>query len=178
MAPVDLASMSFFISVFLVLIAGFSNKRKRQKSKRSVRCFCVPWCFDRNLEYHLNLEVWNSFLIMSCLSALLTHVDAHHKDQSIQELQNALDNMTTEIKKSSATLYAPERNFTNCTSKIMYCYLLELNVVVMEENLNNSQMIYTLIKKYEEFQKCEASTPVNSTTFLKKMKTFLLGLMS
>ncbi|KAI5625143.1 clustered mitochondria protein-like [Silurus asotus] len=33
-------------------------------SERTVRCICVVWCIGQNLEYHITLEGWNSFLIL------------------------------------------------------------------------------------------------------------------
>uniref|UniRef100_A0AAY5E9K6 Uncharacterized protein n=1 Tax=Electrophorus electricus TaxID=8005 RepID=A0AAY5E9K6_ELEEL len=74
---------------FLILAFGVWNKSPKHRSKRTLRCVCVLWCFDSNLECHLKFEVWNSFLILSCLSVMLTSVHAHDK-QSLIELQDLL----------------------------------------------------------------------------------------
>ncbi|KAI5107720.1 interleukin 15 [Silurus meridionalis] len=119
----------------VVITFPLDSSAKWSGCYRTVRCICVVWCIGRNLEYHITLEGWNSFLILSCLSVFTTHVDAH-SEQSLQELQILLKNMTPLLE--------------GCTKKLMLCYLLELNVILHEENGEEKHLsvIYDLIKHY------------------------------
>ncbi|KAG7333741.1 hypothetical protein KOW79_002148 [Hemibagrus wyckioides] len=188
MALVDIAPMSFLLILFLILVSGFGSKPRKHKSKRTLRCICAVWGIGSNLEYHITLEGWNSFLILSCLSVFTTRVDAH-KEQSLKELQLVLNNMTPWINVSSAFLYAPNPDVNKCTKKMMYCYLLELNVLLHEEEYRGKedflQIVYTITKDYYFFGKncsmcspCENHPLVNSTTFSAKMEEFLKKLLS
>ncbi|XP_072533231.1 interleukin-15 isoform X2 [Salminus brasiliensis] len=155
--------------------------------KGTVRCVSLHWCFDSNLEYHLNTEVWNSFLILSCLGVFWTTVDAH-ATASLEEIRDVLQEMKHIFDKSDARLYAPEdnNNLQDCSSKLLYCYLLELYVIANEEGAdpNNIHIIFTNKKKYEtcaqitdlkisKCPECETFPVVNSTVFLKMMGEFL-----
>ncbi|KAF7710112.1 interleukin-15 [Silurus meridionalis] len=185
MALVDIAPMSFLLILFFIVVSGFGSKPRKNKSKRTVRCICVVWCIGRNLEYHITLEGWNSFLILSCLSVFTTHVDAH-SEQSLQELQILLKNMTPLLEVSKASLYAPMPSVQGCTKKLMLCYLLELNVILHEENGEEKHLsvIYDLIKHYNSANhcsmcsKCEAHSLANTTTFSQRMNSFVMMLLS
>ncbi|XP_060782490.1 interleukin-15 [Neoarius graeffei] len=184
MALVDIAPMSFLL-LFLILISGFGNKPKKHKSKRTLRCIYVVWGVGSNLECHINLEGWNSFLLLSCLSVFATHVDAHG-EQSLRELQEVLRNMTPLFNVSKASLYAPLPNLTGCTKKLMYCYLLELNVILHEEegDENDLSVIHSLKKEYSssnscsECLACEEHPLVNSTMFSERIQEFVQKLFS
>ncbi|KAK3554363.1 hypothetical protein QTP70_022596, partial [Hemibagrus guttatus] len=155
---------------------------------RTLRCICVVWGIGSNLEYHITLEGWNFFLILSCLSVFTTRVEAH-KEQSLRELQLVLNNMTPWINVSTASLYAPLPDVNNCTKKLMYCYLLELNVLLHEEEHNRKEdfihTIYVIKKDYNFINEncstclaCEAHPLANSTTFSARMQEFLQKLLS
>ncbi|XP_065151335.2 interleukin-15 isoform X2 [Paramisgurnus dabryanus] len=78
------------VTLLLAIIIGVRNKPTKQKTMRSGRCACNHWCFENHLECPLNSEVWNSFLILSCLSALLPVADSQ-RVQELKDLQNALE---------------------------------------------------------------------------------------
>ncbi|XP_053478010.1 interleukin-15 [Ictalurus furcatus] len=185
MALVDIAPMSLLLIVFLVLVSGFGSKPRKQKSKRTLRCICVVWGLGSNLEYHINLEGWNSFLILSCLSLFTTHVNAH-SHQSLIELQVVLNEMAPLFDGSKASLYAPLPNVKECTKKLMLCYLLECNVMLHEENGNkdNLEFIEQLTEVYSDSQNCsmclacETHPLADSRTFSQRMQTFVQKLLS
>ncbi|XP_026888194.2 interleukin-15 [Electrophorus electricus] len=174
---------------FLILAFGVWNKSPKHRSKRTLRCVCVLWCFDSNLECHLKFEVWNSFLILSCLSVMLTSVHAHDK-QSLIELQDLLKRNKPKIINSDALLYTPPANVNSCTRSLMYCYLLELNVVFHEMDFyrdpNNTPVYYmkenysSLIYECQEklCQQCEEYPQRNTTEFCEKMEEFILKLLN
>ncbi|KAK2852320.1 hypothetical protein Q7C36_007521 [Tachysurus vachellii] len=192
MALVDIALMSLLLILFLILVSGFGSKPRKHKSKRTLRCICVVWGIGSNLEYHITLEGWNSFLILSCLSVFTTRVDAH-SEQSLKELQVVLKNMTPFFNVSTASLYTPLPDVNKCTRKSMYCYLLELSVILNEEEYNDedenindmSQIIFSIKNSYQNGNTncntclaCEQHQLANSTTFSARMQEFLQKLLS
>ncbi|MCI4376086.1 hypothetical protein PGIGA_G00184060 [Pangasianodon gigas] len=184
MALVDIAPMSFLLVLFFILVSGFGSKPKKHKSKRTLRCICIVRGVGNNLEYHINLEGWNSFLILSCLSVFTTRVDAH-SEQSLKDLQEVLKNMTPLFNVSKASLYSPLPNVNECTKKLMYCYLLELNVILHEENGEEDDLsiIHNLINYYSSnscsmCSACEAHPLADSATFHKRMQEFVQKLFS
>ncbi|XP_036430899.1 interleukin-15 isoform X2 [Colossoma macropomum] len=150
----------------------------------TARCASLLWCFDSNLENHLNIEVWNSFLILSCV--FLTTVDAH-ADSSLEEVLDMLKKMKQIIENSDALLYTPRADIDKCTSTSMYCYLLELDVILREESGsaydNEINMVYNLKKKYYSCSQshcpaCETHPVANATVFTKRMEEFIQKLSS
>ncbi|KAF4090669.1 hypothetical protein AMELA_G00055010 [Ameiurus melas] len=186
MALVDIAPMSLLLIVFFVLVSGFGSKPRKQKSKRTLRCICVVWGVGSNLEYHINLEGWNSFLILSCLSVFTTHVNAH-SHQSLVELQHVLNDMAPLFNASKASFYAPLPDIKKeCTRNVLLCYLLECSVILHEENdtLNNLHVIEQLTNEYSDSENCsmclacEAHPLADSTTFSQRMQRFVQKLLS
>ncbi|KAL7889419.1 hypothetical protein AOLI_G00016770 [Acnodon oligacanthus] len=141
--------MTVLLTLYLILFLAFWSKPKKHKSKGTTRCICLLWCFGSNLENHLNIEVWNSFLILSC--AFLTTVDGH-SESSLAELQTLLEKSKHIFENSDALLYTPHADIDKCTSSLMYCYLQELYVILREENVSQYDkeinMVYTLMEEY------------------------------
>ncbi|XP_051983459.1 interleukin-15 isoform X1 [Xyrauchen texanus] len=168
------------MSLFLALIVGFWNKSPKLKAMRTGRCGCNHWCFENHLECPLNTEVWNSFLILSCLSALMPMADSH-ATQTLQEIQSALHDTEHLFRRSDAHMYTPyNENMTGCTNKFIDCYLLEMNVLLHEENFTDQSLIRikrykTKYMEYKCFEKypCELQELTNSTVFYQRMKAFL-----
>ncbi|XP_076830090.1 interleukin-15 isoform X2 [Brachyhypopomus gauderio] len=159
---------------FLILVFGFWNKPPKHNSKRTLRCVCFLWCFDSNLECHLNIEVWNSFLILSCLSVLLTSVHAHDT-QNLIELKSLLETMKSK--------------FNACTQRFMHCYLLELEVFLEEEGIHDEddpkhkifsleQMYFSSSSNCPACQQCEEHPTRNTTVFSETMKDFISMLLA
>ncbi|XP_065151334.2 interleukin-15 isoform X1 [Paramisgurnus dabryanus] len=171
------------VTLLLAIIIGVRNKPTKQKTMRSGRCACNHWCFENHLECPLNSEVWNSFLILSCLSALLPVADSQ-RVQELKDLQNALEKTEYLFNRSSAILYTPNPDSINeCTYKFLDCYLLEMNVVVHEEGTAEqvNENDFLLLKNVVEYRKhnhtaphlCETQELTDSPVFYQRMKTFL-----
>ncbi|XP_051559496.1 interleukin-15 [Myxocyprinus asiaticus] len=166
------------MSLFLALIAGFWNKSPKLKAMRTGKCGCNHGCFENHLECPLNTEVWNSFLILSCLSALLPMADSHAM-QTLLELQSALNQTEHLFRRSDARMYTPNiDNMTGCTNKFIDCYLLEMDVLLHEENVNDQYKIGLYLTKYSEYKcfeqyPCELQELTSSTVFFQRMRAFL-----
>ncbi|XP_037394783.1 interleukin-15 [Pygocentrus nattereri] len=176
--------MTILLTLYLILFLGFWSKPKKHTSKGTTRCVCLLWCFGSNLENHLNIEVWNSFLILSC--AFLTTVDAHH-ESSLVELRVLLQKGKHIFENSDALLYAPHADIDKCTPSLMYCYLQELYVILTEAKDsgydNEIQSVFTLIDTYKNCSDsncpaCETHLVANSTVFMKRMEEFIQKLLS
>ncbi|XP_051561625.1 interleukin-15-like [Myxocyprinus asiaticus] len=171
------------MTLFLALIVGFWNKSAKRKAMRTGRCGCNHWCFENHLECPLNTEVWNSFLILSCLSALLPMADSHEM-QTLQDLEKTIVETEHLFRSSDARLYTPNiDNIENCTNKFIDCYLLEMNVLLHEENVTfrNKMKIKKTLDQYTKYNcleryPCEVQELTNSTVFFQRMKTFLTKL--
>ncbi|XP_073690588.1 uncharacterized protein [Garra rufa] len=115
------------MTLFLAFIVGSWNKTAKLKPKRTGRCACNPWCFENHMECPLNSEVWNSILILSCLSALLPVAEGH-ETQALRDLQNALQDNETKLlfERSDAFLYTPNTDDIEKCSERYPCELQEL----------------------------------------------------
>ncbi|XP_056589868.1 interleukin-15 [Triplophysa dalaica] len=168
------------MTICFAIIVGFRNKPPKLKTMRIVRCGCNPWCIETHLECPLNSEVWNSFLILSCLSALMPVADSH-KIQALIDLKNALNQTRAAFERSDASLYAPNiESINKCTNKFFDCYLLEMNVVLHEEKVTgiNMEKVEATFEEYKErncssIHPCEAEELTTSVVFYERMKTFL-----
>ncbi|KAK2909302.1 hypothetical protein Q8A67_005139 [Cirrhinus molitorella] len=172
------------MTLFLAFIVGSWNKPAKLKSKKTGRCACNPWCFENHMECPLNSEVWNSILILSCLSALLPVAEGHEW-QALRDLQNALRDNETKLlfEHSNALLYTPKiDDITKCTFKYLDCFLMEMNVVMHDEDPQYENRHRLMIKKtLEEYEKkkcserypCEVQELANSRTFWERMIMFL-----
>ncbi|KAL6487865.1 hypothetical protein MHYP_G00044910 [Metynnis hypsauchen] len=175
--------MTILLTLYLILLLGFWSKPKKHKSKGITRCICLLWCFGSNLENHLNIEVWNSFLILSC--AFLTTVDAQSQS-SLAELQNLLETRKHIFENSDALLYTPHGDIDKCSSSFMFCYLQELYVILTEENNsaydNETHLVFTLKEEIKNrthsCPACETHQVANSTVFMKRMEEFIQKLLS
>ncbi|XP_067296928.1 interleukin-15 isoform X2 [Pseudorasbora parva] len=129
------------MTLFLAFIVGFWNRPPKLKAKRTGRCVCNPWCNEIRMECLLNSEVWNSILILSCLSALLPMAEGHAM-QVLRDLQNALNETEDLFSKSDARLYTPNIDHINvCTNTFFDCFLMEMNVLLHEEDPTNPKMV-------------------------------------
>uniref|UniRef100_A0A673GMY0 Interleukin n=1 Tax=Sinocyclocheilus rhinocerous TaxID=307959 RepID=A0A673GMY0_9TELE len=152
--------------------------------QRTGRCACNPWCFENHMECPLNSEVWNSILILSCLSALLPVAEGH-KTQALQDIQDALQDNETKLlfQRSNASLYTPNTDdIQNCTFKFFDCFLMEMNVLLHDEDPTNENQHKPMIEKsLEVYNKnkcserhpCELQELAPSKKFLEKMTEFL-----
>ncbi|KAG1956050.1 interleukin [Pimephales promelas] len=133
------------MSLFIAFIAGFWNRPPKLKARRTGRCVCNPWCFENHMECLLNSEVWNSILILSCLSALLPVAEGQAM-QALEDLRGALEKMEHLFRNSTATLYTPNtENINECTYKLIDCFVMEMNVLLYEEEPKNE--LHTLIEQ-------------------------------
>ncbi|XP_016145418.1 uncharacterized protein [Sinocyclocheilus grahami] len=172
------------MTLFLAFIVGLWNKPTKLKSMRTGRCACNPWCFENHMECPLNSEVWNSILILSCLSALLPVAEGH-KTQALQDIQDALQDSKTKLlfQHSNASLYTPNTDdIQNCTFKFFDCFLMEMNVLLHDEDPTNENKHKPVIEKsLEVYNKnkcserhpCELQELAPSKKFLEKMTEFL-----
>ncbi|XP_066535853.1 interleukin-15 [Hoplias malabaricus] len=178
--------MTIFLTLYLILVLGIWSKPRKHRSKGTVRCICLLWCFDSNLEYHLNIEVWNSFLILSYLSVFLTTVDA--TDSRFIELRNVLKQKHI-FERSDAMLYTPNPDTDACLSKMMYCYLLELLVIATEEDdcpkdchaqtvYSHKNLYFNCSHSEQQCPECESYPLMNATEFSKSMEKFLQRMSS
>ncbi|XP_016396355.1 uncharacterized protein LOC107730128 isoform X2 [Sinocyclocheilus rhinocerous] len=140
------------MTLFLAFIVGLWNKPTKLKSMRTGRCACNPWCFENHMECPLNSEVWNSILILSCLSALLPVAEGH-KTQALQDIQDALQDNETKL------LF--QRSNANPTNENQHKPMIEKSLEVYNKN------------KCSERHPCELQELAPSKKFLEKMTEFL-----
>ncbi|XP_077102048.1 interleukin-15 [Siphateles boraxobius] len=164
-----------------LFIAGFWNRPPKLKARRTGRCVCNSCCFENHMECLLNSEVWNSILILSCLSALLPMADGHAM-QALRELQSALEATEHLFNRSDARLYTPNtEDINDCTYKLFDCFLMEMNVLLHEED-SNLPMIEKTLEVYggthcKKTYYCEQEL-TNPMVFFERMKTFLQKMSS
>ncbi|KAK7161219.1 hypothetical protein R3I94_004032 [Phoxinus phoxinus] len=170
------------MTLFIAFIAGFWNRPPKLKARRTGRCVCNPWCFENHMECLLNSEVWNSILILSCLSALLPMAEGI---QALRDLQRALEKTEQLFNKSEALLYTPNtEDINDCTYKFIDCFVMEMNVLLHEEDPENyyQPLIETTLNEYSkpECKKtyyCEQEL-TKPMVFFERMTTFLQKLSS
>ncbi|XP_067296931.1 interleukin-15 isoform X5 [Pseudorasbora parva] len=170
------------MTLFLAFIVGFWNRPPKLKAKRTGRCVCNPWCNEIRMECLLNSEVWNSILILSCLSALLPMAEGHAM-QVLRDLQNALNETEDLFSKSDARLYTPNIDHINvCTNTFFDCFLMEMNVLLHEEDPTNPKMVeiqrtldhYTSMNIMDGTEYyCEQEELADPKVFFKRMNTLL-----
>ncbi|XP_026118611.1 uncharacterized protein LOC113097579 isoform X1 [Carassius auratus] len=165
---------------FLAFIVGLWNKPAKLKSMRTGRCACNPWCFENHMECPLNSEVWNSILILSCLSALLPVAEGH-APQALRDLQDALNKTRNLFQDSNTSLYTPNTDgIEKCTFKFFDCFLMEMNVLLNDEDPTNDKrpMIEKTLEVYNknkcsERYPCELEELAPSSNFYEKMEAFI-----
>ncbi|XP_067260398.1 interleukin-15 [Chanodichthys erythropterus] len=180
------------MTLFLAFIVGFWNRPPKLKTRRTGRCVYNPWCFENHMECLLNSEVWNSILILSCLSALLPMAEGHAM-QALKDLQKALKDTESLFSSSDARLYTPNiGNIQNCTYKFIDCFLMEMTVLLHEKYEisekyekdkieDNKLKIQGNLNAFKDMSKnctrqqyyCELQELDNSTNFFNTMTTFL-----
>ncbi|XP_062379194.1 uncharacterized protein LOC134067774 [Sardina pilchardus] len=154
------------------------------RRKKGLRCVCLlraAVC----LAHPVRSEVWNSFLMLSYLSALLTSVDA----SQLSEI-SAVIPKKHEITASDVMLYTPAVRLImeekGCECFFMQCYLLELNVY-MNENEFPDKSIDTIEENLDAIKEClkmksdisiicspcEVQPVANVSTFLESLKDTL-----
>ncbi|XP_043093036.1 interleukin-15 isoform X2 [Puntigrus tetrazona] len=162
------------VTLFLALTAGLWNKPTRLKSMRTGRCACNLWCFENRMECPLNSEVWNSILILSCLSALLPVAEGHAM-QALLDIQGALNHTKLLFQRSNASLYTPNTEDINiCTYKFFDCFLMEMNVLLHDEDPTDENKLKLMLERtLEEYnQKVWAAfTEVLGATSLRITRT-------
>ncbi|XP_034747974.1 interleukin-15-like isoform X2 [Etheostoma cragini] len=123
------------------------------------------------------IQVWLCFLVLSFLStstSAASALDTSHAHICLKNLKNA-------IEKSDAMLYAPSASdVKNCKMMLLRCYILELLVVIMEEEIVDSRAncIRDINAKLPNdnpvgCQPCEAYALKNITVFLDRLNTLL-----
>ncbi|KAK6324738.1 hypothetical protein J4Q44_G00040800 [Coregonus suidteri] len=183
--------MTGFLTVLLLCI-----RLLERSTKKCVRWFCLFWGFHYYRHQCLNIELWNWFLVLSCLSAttrlpIAGAAETHGMTISdVRELQSSLKTLKSTIEESDACLYAPTNDDIyndNCIFKFMHCYLLELEVILIEDmqvtvdyHEETKTNIYHLKKNLEEHQynrsscsPCEAQRVANTTIFLQNLEDLL-----
>ncbi|CDQ83279.1 unnamed protein product [Oncorhynchus mykiss] len=185
--------MTGFLTVLL-----FCIRLLERRTKKRGRWICLFWGFHYYPHQRLNIELWNCFIILSCLSAtahlpIAGAAETHGMTiDDVKELQSELKNLKSTIEKSDACLYAPTNDDIyndNCIFKFMHCYLLELEVVLFEDmsvtdNYHDEikTSIYHRKKRLEEHERqynssrcspCEAQRVANSTIFLYNLERLL-----
>uniref|UniRef100_A0A673VUD2 Interleukin n=1 Tax=Salmo trutta TaxID=8032 RepID=A0A673VUD2_SALTR len=188
--------MTGFLTVLL-----FCIRLLERRTKKRVRWICLFWGFHYYQHKCLNIELWNCFLILSCLSAtanlpIAGAAETHGMTiDDVRELQSELLDLKSTIEvRLHLCIYCntdcgsvlPQ---DNCIFKFMHCYLLELEVVLIEDMQvtdNNHDEIKTSIyhrkKMLEEHERqynssgcspCEAQRVANSTIFLYNLERLL-----
>ncbi|XP_052462907.1 interleukin-15 [Carassius gibelio] len=168
------------MTLFLVFTVGFWNKPAKLKSKRTGRYACNPWCFESHMECLLSSEVWNSILILSCLSVLLPLAGGNEM-QAMTDLQIVLKETKPLFQRSNTSLYTPYiEDINNCTFKFFDCFLMEMNVLLHDEDPTNEYtfQIKTTLEEYNknkcsERYPCELQELTNTREFFNRMTTFL-----
>ncbi|XP_010886628.1 interleukin-15 [Esox lucius] len=180
--------MTGFLTVLLLLYIFLRERKKR----KSVQCICVFWGFHYYQHQCPNIEARDCFILLSCLVAItcmpLANANGTEKigRSHIMEVQQMLDLLKSTIENSNASLYSPTNDEiqANCTFKFMHCYLLELEVILIETfdkhetTRTEIHHMKKLLERQQQFNSstclpCEAQTVANSTTFLKNFE-FLL----
>ncbi|XP_014064929.1 uncharacterized protein isoform X2 [Salmo salar] len=185
--------MTGFLTVLL-----FCIRLLERRTRKRLRWICLFWGFHYYQHQCLNIELWNCFLILSCLSAtahlpIAGAAETHGMSiGDVEELQWELLNLKSTIEKSDACLYAPTNDDIyddNCIFKFLHCYLLELEVVLIEDMQVTDDYhdkiktsIYHRKNKLEEHEHqynssgcspCEAQRVANSTIFLYNLERLL-----
>uniref|UniRef100_A0A4W5NE21 Interleukin n=1 Tax=Hucho hucho TaxID=62062 RepID=A0A4W5NE21_9TELE len=168
------------------------------KRIKRVRWICLFWGFHYYQHQCLSIELWNCFLVLSCLSAtahlpIAGAAETHGMTiNDVRELQSDLKKLKSTIEESDACLYAPTNDDIyndNCIFKFMHCYLLELEVVLIEDmqvtdnyHKEIKTSTYHLKKQLEKHERqynrsrcspCEAQRVANSTIFLQNLESLL-----
>ncbi|KAL1023760.1 hypothetical protein UPYG_G00045770 [Umbra pygmaea] len=178
--------MTGFLTV-LFLLYVYSRERKK---KKSVQRTGVLWGFQHFK--HPNTKAWDCFIILSCLVVStcvpMANTAETHDPHSLGVIQNLLTSLTSTIEKSDASLYAPTNDDIKdyCIFTFMYCYLLELEMVLNEELYEHERTRNEIYHKRKELERqvlpynttkcspCEAQTVANSTVFLSNFKNLLM----
>ncbi|XP_032355698.1 interleukin-15 isoform X2 [Etheostoma spectabile] len=123
------------------------------------------------------IQVWLCFLVLSFLSTSTSAApvpSTSHAHICLKDLKNA-------IEKSDAMLYAPSASdVKNCKMMSLRCYILELLVVIMEEEIvgpraNCIRDFNATLPKDNPVgcQPCEAYSLKNITVFLDRLNNLL-----
>ncbi|XP_048052059.1 interleukin-15 isoform X2 [Megalobrama amblycephala] len=154
------------MTLFLAFIVGFWNRPPKLKTRRTGRCVYNPWCFENHMECLLNSEVWNSILILSCLSALLPVAEGHAM-QALKDLQKALNDTEHLFHSSDARLYTPNiGNIQNCTYKFIDCFLMEMSVLLHEKDEKDEKLKKYMIQTNLDLFKDKSKVKLYKTTIL------------
>ncbi|KAL2098063.1 hypothetical protein ACEWY4_007270 [Coilia grayii] len=123
----------------------------------------------------MSSEVWNSFVILSYLSALLARVDA----SLLLEIKTVIP---SKYHDSDAMLYTPSLDIIakekGCECFFMQCYLLELKVYHAEqgkhEDLRSTKKLLEMIKDISTTcTQCEAQPIANISTFSTSLREII-----
>ncbi|MFT7807602.1 interleukin-15 isoform X1 [Arapaima gigas] len=171
------------IALCLTVIA-IQVLRRDCKTKRRTRRACVLRCCCCCQSCQSHCDVWIALLVLSCLSTSMTLVEAS-EEQALRELQSWVAELTPQLRGSDTTSYTPSNEDIpeECTHAAMQCYLLELEVILFENNVEDEDENIKLRKNNSLQLKssclpCEAHQEANSTVFLQRFQEFLQRLMS
>ncbi|KAF7653943.1 hypothetical protein LDENG_00076790 [Lucifuga dentata] len=147
-------------------------------TKQQAKCAQLQLSCNVCSESH-RTQVWLCFLILSFLSTSACAASV----AVVSELQICLDRMKHTIEKSDALLYAPSSDDIkiNCRIMSLKCYMLELEVIFIEEDIEDKEIQCILGFSYRlppedsfvDCPPCEAYALKNTTIFLGRLKSLL-----
>ncbi|XP_023655020.1 interleukin-15 isoform X2 [Paramormyrops kingsleyae] len=152
---------------------------------RSLRRACIFWCSHNCPDCPLNSEVWIAFFALSCLSTSLpVGATSNIQEQEVLELQCWIKNYTERLRGCNTMLYTPhidKEELKSCREMIMQCFLLEIEVMMFETEVPDtdqnieSRKNYTLLRQLPQSRckLCELHDMTNSTVFLETFQDFL-----
>ncbi|XP_070684004.1 interleukin-15 [Pempheris klunzingeri] len=144
----------------------------------------VPFQLTCNLcqERH-TIQVWLCFLVLSFLSTSTYAASTYAPSlPDTEDVQICLERLIPAIKKSDAMLYAPLTKDEDCKIMSLSCYMLELIMVIIEEEIDDNTD-HCILEFNENLPHeansvsgcppCETYSLQNITVFLDSLKDLL-----
>ncbi|XP_075947504.1 interleukin-15 [Anarhichas minor] len=137
-------------------------------------------------------QVWLCFLVLSLLSTS-TCAAPYKSTANLQKCLKGLDKLKNAIERSEAMLYAPSNNDIkeNCKRMSLKCYLMELVMVIIEEEIQDAET-HCILDFNEDLPPldkqpaaypvdcppCEAYALKNITVFMGRFNSLLQEMIS
>ncbi|XP_018591332.2 interleukin-15 isoform X2 [Scleropages formosus] len=146
--------MSPLVIALCLTVIGICVLLQDCRTKKNVRGVCVLWCFHCCQSCPSTCDIWITFFALSCLSTSMPLAEAN-KVQELLELQHWIQELEPQLQGSDATLYAPTNQDVteDCVPAAMQCYLLELEVIMFEKDVEDKDENIKLRKNSSSLQK-------------------------